>query len=82
MLLTTDKLKKIGAKYVFCLMQDLNLKNKLDISMIVPKYTIGWTDMEIKDAPSTAVISFCFFNGYNIERVNAQIIQLKVLEKL
>jgi hypothetical protein len=83
--LTRDILENLGARYVFCLMNEVYVHDKSpvpnQILHIVPKYTVGWTDMEIKDAPPTAVIPFCFLNGSEVVRSNIQLIDLKLLEK-
>lgn len=81
--LKTDQLKQIGAKYVFCLMRDAIVSNPNRFpTLIVPKYTIGWTDMEIRDAPTTATIKLNILDGITIVSFNEQLINLHLIEKL
>ena len=80
----TDQLKEMGAKYVFCMMTDtiiVNLQTRQP-SLVVPKYTIGWTDMEIRDAPTTATIKLNVLDGMSIMSFNEQLINLHLIEKL
>jgi hypothetical protein len=65
-------LKMFGAKYVFCLMDDV-----FGGSAFIPKYTVGWTDMEIEAAPESAVVPFVFLNGAIIVQANVKLTALK-----
>jgi len=85
--LNTQQLREIGAKYVFALMTNImvgDTQNRMSRipKYIIPKHTVGWTDMEIKDAPEAAVIPFYFLSGFEIIRANVQLVDLKLLEKL
>jgi len=82
--LKTEWLHEIGAKYIFCLMRDTIARNQhyQDSVFVIPKYTIGWTDMEISGAPTTTTIPFCFLSGTEIVRIHTQLIDLHLIEKM
>lgn len=76
---------EFGAKYVFCLMRDVMARENPMLSFpqwIIPKYTIGWTDMEIKGAPDSAVIPFFVLDGKTVIQLHAKLYDLHIIEKL
>jgi len=78
-------LKEVNAKYVFCLMRNFigyEKPGQIGLSCFIPKYSIGWTDMEIKGAPESAVIPVCFLDGKTVVRANIHLADLKLIEKL
>jgi hypothetical protein len=79
-------LKEMGARYIFCLMNEIvvtdNSCGPQSIVHVIPKYTIGWTIMEISHAPETATIPFSFLSGTKIVQANVQILDLKLIEKI
>ena len=77
-----DTLRAMGAKYVFC--TNRKIISRIDRSkiLITPKYSVVWTDMEIKDAPAAATISIYVLDGMSAISINVQLADLHFLEKL
>jgi len=82
--LTTDFLRYLNARYVGCtkrqMVSDIAIAGASCI--IVPQYSIVWTDMEIGNAPEDAVVKWYFLNGNMVHYDVMPLNLVTIIEKI
>jgi len=84
-LISTEILKSLNAKYVACLKKSkIILDNSIirRVIQIIPQYTIIWTEMDILGAPMSAQIQWAFLDGNTIHQFIASLDEVSLIEDL
>jgi len=82
--LSTDFLRYLNAKYVACTKKQMisNVPNARISCIIVPQYSIVWTDMEISCAPEDSMVKWYFLNGNTIHYDVMPLNSVVIIEKI
>ena len=75
--LSTELLKRLGARQVGCLKEMVIRHN-----IMLPQYTIVWTEMNLEGAPKDTIIGWKYFNGKNILSTNISQELVTIIEKI
>lgn len=75
--LSTDILKNLGAKHIGCLKERV-----IGHNVVIPQYTIVWTEMNLEGAPKDTIIGWKFLNGNAVLSANISQEFVTIIEKI